>query len=303
MGDRRAAAILAAGEGVGARDWFMLPLFDRIFEVGYGQDYTEYGLEYNLDAPAAGLGGAGTWIEMYRVYLVDDEALILSDMERSIPWYEHDFQLAGSSTDPRLALHEIFLLKPDAVFTDIKMPGMSGFELVRALREKELECEVVIVSAYEDFDYARQAIQLEGFDYLIKPVEATQFAQLLDRLRKRLERRYPHRNLPATQSAELNAIIQHLNAGLKEKSSLSQLAARFNISPNYICGLFSRHLGTTYSAYLTKIRMELAARLLSTTDKPVKEIAMESGYDDYFYFCRVFREFHSVTPTRYRQGR
>jgi len=237
---------------------------------------------------------------MYSVYLVDDEALILSDMQRSIPWYEHDFQLVGSSTDPRLALHEILDLKPNVVFTDIKMPRMTGFELVKALREKELECEVVIVSAHEQLDYARQVIQLEGFDYLIKPVEEKQYTELLDRLLKRLEKKYPHRNLPATGSSELNAIIQHLNRNLVQKSNLAQLAQQFNISPNYICSLFSKHLGTTYSAYLTKIRMEQAARLLAGSDAPVKEVALKSGYEDYFYFCRVFREYHGTTPTQYR---
>ena len=98
----------------------------------------------------------------------------------------------------------------------------------------------------------------------------------------------------------LNAIIQHLNRNLVQKSNLTQLAQQFNISPNYICSLFSKHLGTTYSAYLTKIRMEQAARLLAGTDAPVKEIALKSGYEDYFYFCRVFREYHGATPTQFR---
>ena len=240
---------------------------------------------------------------MYRVYLVDDESLILADMAKTIPWCEYGFQLAGSCTDPRLALHEILDLKPEVVFTDIKMPQLSGFDLIRALRQKELGCEVVVVSAYEDFDYARQTILLEGFDYLIKPVGATQYAELLGRLLKRLEKRFPHRNLPSTASAELNSILQYLNRHLQEKASLAQLSGQFNISPNYICSLFSKHLGTTYSAYLTKIRMERAALLLSTTDKPVKEIAAEAGYEDYFYFCRVFREFHAATPTQFRSGR
>ncbi len=240
---------------------------------------------------------------MYSVYMVDDEALILSDMQKSIPWFEHDFQLVGSSTRPELALEEISALLPDVVFTDIKMPGMSGFDLVRTLRARDAVCEFVIISAYEQFEYARQVIQLEGFDYLIKPVEAKQFTELFSRLLARLDKKHPHRKLPSTSSSELNQIILHLNRNFGEKYTLGQLAKQFNISPNYICSLFSRHLHTTYSAYLTKIRMELAARLLSETDKPVKEVAVDSGYEDYFYFCRVFREYFSRTPTQYRNGR
>lgn len=239
---------------------------------------------------------------MFSAYLVDDEPLILSDMRASIPWFEHNFQLVGTSADPVAALAEIAEIRPDAVFTDIKMPGMDGLELIRRVKESGADCEFVILSAYDRFEYARRFIQLEGFDYLIKPVERTQLTDLMERLRTRLEKKYPSRDFPSTSSAELNRIILHLNRNPSEKHSLAALSRQFNISPNYICSLFSRHMGTTFSAYVLKIRMELAARLLRDTAKPVKEVAADSGYDDYFYFCRVFRDYFSRTPTQYRNG-
>lgn len=239
---------------------------------------------------------------MFSAYLVDDEPLILSALRESIPWFEHNFQLVGAATDPGEALREIASLRPDVVFTDIKMPMMTGFDLIKRLREQGAECEFVIVSAYEKFEYARQVIQLEGFDYLIKPVEPIQFADLMERLHRRLEKKFPSRDFPSTSSAELNRIILHLNRNPEEKYSLAGLAKQFNISPNYICSLFSKHMDTTFSAYLLKIRMEYAARLLKGTAKPVKEVAVECGYEDYFYFCRVFRDYFSRTPTQYRSG-
>lgn len=237
---------------------------------------------------------------MYRVYLVDDEALVLESMVKSIPWAEHDLEVAGMSTDPLAAREEILALRPEVVFTDIKMPGMTGLELIGSVREAGLESEFVVVSAHESFDYARQVIQHGGFDYLIKPTEGEQMAELLARLLARLEKKLPHRNLPTTSSGELNRIILHLNRSIDQKHTLGEIAAIFNISSGYICNLFSKHLGITFSAYLTKIRMEAAARALAATDKPVKQIAAECGYEDYFYFCRVFREFHGRTPTQMR---
>lgn len=66
--------------------------------------------------------------------------------------------------------------------------------------------------------------------------------------------------------------------------------------------LFSRYLETTFTAYMTKIRMEAATQLLTTSILPVKEIAMVCGYQNYFYFCRVFKDIYSCTPTDYRKA-
>lgn len=239
---------------------------------------------------------------MYTVYLVEDEPLVLSDMRESIPWAEHDLTVVGTSTDPAKALDEILTLKPEVVFTDIHMQDTSGLELIDRLKKQGAECEFVVVSAHERFEYARQVIQLGGFDYLIKPVVEEQYTDLLTRLLQRLDHKHPHKNLPSTSSNELNQIILYLNRSLVRKHSLKEISAKFSISSNYICSLFSKHLQTTFSAYTTKIRMENADRLLLSTQKSVKEIALDCGYDDYFYFCRVFRDYYGCTPTQRRSG-
>lgn len=237
---------------------------------------------------------------MYNVYLVDDEPLVLDDMRKSIPWAEHDLSVCGTQTNPASAVSEILQKKPDVVFTDARMPNISGLDLIALLREEELECEFVVISAHESFTYARQLVQQGGFDYLLKPVEPEQYTDLLYRLVQRLNQKNPQHRLPTTSSSELNRIILYLNQTLTCKHSLSEIAGAFSISSNYICSLFSKHLQTTFSSYLTKIRMEQAAKLLLAPDRPVKEIASLCGYEDYFYFCRVFRDYYCCTPTQYR---
>jgi len=239
---------------------------------------------------------------MYSVYLVEDEALVLADIQQSIPWIENNFYVAGSNTDSSIAYLEIKKLKPDVVFTDLKMPGKSGFDLIREIREQELCCEFVVISAYETFEYARELMLLDGFDYLVKPVLESQFDELFQRLLTKLEHKYGEQLLPNTSSEELNRITAYLNRNLTQKHSLQTIAHQFTINPNYICKLFSKHLDTTFSSYLTRIRMEHAARLLKETNKTVKEIAAFSGYYDYFYFCRIFRGYYQCTPTQYRGG-
>lgn len=238
---------------------------------------------------------------MYRVYFVDDEPLALRHMLSLFPWQEHAFEVCASHTSPTAALREILALSPDVVFTDIHMAQMGGLELITSLKAEGCEALFVVVSAHDKFEYAQRLLRMEGFDYLIKPVEATQCADLLSRLRQRLDARGEKPQRPATASADLNLILSHLQRNFMHRQTLSNIAQQFSISPNYICRLFSKHLNTTFSSCLSKIRMEHAARLLCESELSVKETAAQSGYDDYFYFCRVFRDTYGCTPTQYRQ--
>lgn len=237
---------------------------------------------------------------MYSVYILDDEPLVLEDMKKAIPWNEHNLLIIGSNTDPVKAKREILSLKPEVVFTDLIMPNLSGLELIDSLKARGLDSVFVVISAHENFNYARQLIHLEAFDYLIKPVQKKQYEELFSRLQARLEKRFAHDKTPMTNSDELNNILLYLNKNIGKKHTLKEIAKRFNFSSNYICSLFSKHLGITFSSYITKIRMEAAEKLLLNTNKNVKEISSLIGYEDYFYFCRVFRDFFACTPTQLR---
>ncbi len=239
---------------------------------------------------------------MYDVYLVDDEPLILRDMLRSVAWAENNFAVVGTQTDPAQAAEDISRLSPDVVFTDMKMARMTGLELIATLKARGCTAEFVVISAYDRFEYVRQMIILEGFDYLIKPVDEAQYSELFTRLRKKLSAKHAKGRRPATASPELNQILEYLRAHFAEKQTLNQIAQQFSINPQYICRLFSKYLDTTFSTHLAKLRMEHAEALLRTTEKSIKEIAALSGYDDYFYFCRVFREANGCTPTQYRRA-
>lgn len=238
---------------------------------------------------------------MYRVYIVDDEPLALCHLTALFPWQEHAFDVCGSNTSPTAAMREILLFSPDVVFTDIHMAQMGGLDLITSLKAEGCEALFVVVSAYDKFEYVQRLLRMEGFDYLIKPVEETQCADLLDRLRQRLDARGEKKHRPATASTDLNRILCYLQLNFMHRQTLAQIAQQFSISPNYICRLFSKHLNTTFSNHLSKIRMEHAARLLLESDLSVKQTAAQSGYDDYFYFCRVFRDTYACTPTQYRK--
>ena len=240
---------------------------------------------------------------MYKVFFVDDEQLVLDSFMSKSVFMECGYINIGHSTNPLEAVKMVLEMNPDVVFTDLKMPLLSGVELMNEIKNAGFGGEFVIISAYREFEEARRFFTMDGFDYLVKPVSDTDLQDLLEKLSVKLGEKNPEGGpVKETSSAELNKITAFLHKHMAEKHTLDSLCKEFDLKPNFVCKLFSRHLGTTYTSYLTSMRMEEAAFLLRTTQKPVKEITHMCGYQDYFYFCRVFRDKYGCTPSVYRGG-
>ncbi|HHV11631.1 MAG TPA: response regulator [Clostridiales bacterium] len=240
---------------------------------------------------------------IYRVYMVDDEPMALANYKAEIAWVENNFELVGMNTNPLKAIEEIDRLQPHVIFTDIMMPFINGLELIERLKEKHSKAEYILISAFDDYRYLRKSLQLDAFDYLLKPVTKNDYEALFIRIHQRLSEKFKEETIePIVCSEKFNAILNYLNLNLQEKYSLSDISEKFNISSNTLCSYFNRYLNTTFVNYMIKIRMEYARKLLLQTSKSVKEIAVLSGYDDYFYFCRLFQRSYHSSPTALRKN-
>lgn len=125
-------------------------------------------------------------MEEYRVLLVDDEEEIRSGISRKIDWASLGFALVGEAGNGEEALEQAEQLHPDVVLTDIKMPFMDGLELCRHLRQSLPGAKLVVFSGFDDFEYARQAVSMGVFEYILKPINAQELSQVLIRLREQL---------------------------------------------------------------------------------------------------------------------
>ena len=124
---------------------------------------------------------------MYRVILADDEEIIREGVARAVGWEALGLLLVAVAQDGEDALAQAKDLRPDIIITDIRMPRMDGLDLIRALREQQPNCKIVILTGHSEFDYARTALQLEVSDYLLKPVELMPLCRVLIRLRRELD--------------------------------------------------------------------------------------------------------------------
>ncbi|MBR6541683.1 MAG: response regulator [Anaerotignum sp.] len=126
-------------------------------------------------------------IEKYKILLVDDEEEVRTSMIQKIDWEKSGFVVIGDAENGKDALEKIEILEPDVVLTDIRMPYMDGLELAQELRRQRPSVKVVIFSGYDDFVYAKQAIQLNIIEYILKPVNARELTDILGKIKNNLD--------------------------------------------------------------------------------------------------------------------
>ncbi|MNB95587.1 putative response regulatory protein [compost metagenome] len=125
---------------------------------------------------------------MHKVLIVDDEVLARVGIKSFVQWNEAGFEVVGEAENGKKALAMIIDLKPDIVITDIHMPVMNGIELIKAVKEKNIQVEFLILSAYDDFEYVKEAMRLGANDYILKlEMEPKALTELLDKLREKIE--------------------------------------------------------------------------------------------------------------------
>ena len=124
---------------------------------------------------------------MLRVFLVEDESTIRETLRDTVPWAQCGYEFAGEAGDGEMALPLIRQAKPDVLITDIRMPFMDGLDLSRLVLREFPRAKIVIISGYDDFEYARQAIDIGVERFLIKPITKNSLMGVLGELKEKIE--------------------------------------------------------------------------------------------------------------------
>ncbi|MDQ0173234.1 response regulator transcription factor [Paenibacillus tundrae] len=143
---------------------------------------------------------------MYRVFLVDDEPSIREGLTTIINWEEYGFEVIGTAASGREAIERFDELKPDLTIIDIRMPGMTGLDVIEEVREHHADAHFLILSGYADFDYAKKAISFGVDGYLLKPVDEEEIISELQRISVVLTR---ERETNARHAGEDTAYREH----------------------------------------------------------------------------------------------
>jgi two-component system response regulator YesN len=173
-------------------------------------------------------------ISMISVLIVDDEYLIRSLIRNSIPWEKYGLEVIGEAGDGEEALSFIEIHRPQIALVDINMPICNGLELAQKVQERRFPTRIIFLTGYREFEYAKQAVAYQAFDYLLKPISIQEMVSTLTRLRQEIDAEqesFAHIQRIERQSSKGKQLLRErflhqLAFGRVHKTS-SQLSAEF----------------------------------------------------------------------------
>lgn len=169
---------------------------------------------------------------MLKVFLAEDEYVVREGIKNNVDWAAHGYEFCGEASDGELAFPMIQRLKPDIVITDIKMPFMDGLELSRMIKKEFPWIEIVILSGYAEFDYAKEAISIGVAHYLTKPISGDELLKEIDELSDKIEEKKQELKLKEKYIQEMaenydedrRKLFQHMVLGDMSVAELNELA-------------------------------------------------------------------------------
>ena len=132
---------------------------------------------------------------MIKIFLVEDEVVMRNGIKNNIPWEKEGLLFAGEASDGELAYPLIKKVQPDILITDIRMPFMDGLELSELVKKEFPRIKIIILSGYNEFDYAKQAIHIGVTDYLLKPITASKLLEAVKKVAEVIEREREEENM------------------------------------------------------------------------------------------------------------
>ena len=247
---------------------------------------------------------------MYKLIIIDDDSFMHKHFVSGYNWENMGYKICASFTTAEECLAYLEKESADAIITDIKMPNMSGLELAQACLELYPQMPIILLSAFSSFEYAKQAIEYNVIDYLLKPIEDKELLRSLNKLTAYLEKakfseEFDMGDMSLTElsgenNIKLSQIKDYISENLSDNITVNDVANHAMINPKYFSFYFKKHTGFVFSTYLKNARMEKARDMLVNTDLKVSTIAHMVGYKITSPFFTYFSEKYGMTPTEYR---
>ena len=163
---------------------------------------------------------------MLRVFIVEDESIIRETLRDTVPWSKCGYTFVGEAADGELALPLIRETRPDVLITDIRMPFMDGLDLSRLVLQEFPQTKIIIISGFDDFEYARQAIDLGVERYLLKPITKNALITVLDEVREKIESEQAQMNYLAQFKQEAQEYEQYARRDFLEQVVAGRLSVQ-----------------------------------------------------------------------------
>lgn len=257
---------------------------------------------------------------MYKVAIIDDEPLIVEGLSRTMAWEKWKCQVIGTAGDGKEGMEMIREKRPDIVITDICMPKMDGLRMIAGLKSEFPDMQLIILTGYREFEYAREAISLGVARFLLKPSRMNELEEAMETVTGRLDQEnrpissagfadvepeFLQKEEEEEENSEANSFIvknalEYIRTNSREKLRLSDVAEQVYVSQWHLSKLLNKHTGKTFSDILNGARMERSKELLKNPSLRICDVAEMVGFQDLAHFSRVFKRMEGMSAGEYR---
>ena len=237
-----------------------------------------------------------------KLLVADDEEVIRRGVAKYIRLHTDRFDKIYEAENGQEAIDLLLKYQPDILLLDVQMPLKNGLDVMKEAQRAGLHPIVVILSGYDEFKYAQQALRFGAKEYLLKPARASDILKCLNRLvddSLGLEE-------PCVQEEEngTNQLVkrakEYIAEHYMENITLSGTAEILGITGGYLSTLFQKSLQCGFIDYLNRVRIERACCYLEQNYFKTYEIAYKVGFRDEKYFSKVFKKVMGMSPKEYR---
>ncbi|WP_455714692.1 response regulator transcription factor [Anaerosporobacter sp.] len=239
-----------------------------------------------------------------KLLIADDEDVIRNGISKYVKLHTDCFNKILLAENGQEAIEQILKYQPDIVLLDVQMPIKTGLEVMKEIKLAGLSPIIIILSGYDEFKYAQQALRLGARDYVLKPVRSSDILKMVTEYADELS--YQTKNIQDSKETGLNPLVNQAKEYIEENYynnlTLQQVADKVSISAGYLSTLFNQELKCGFADYLNEVRVNHACTYLKQNYFKTYEIAYKIGFNDEKYFSKVFKKIKGMSPSEYKKG-
>ena len=233
------------------------------------------------------------------VLIIDDEPHIIEALTLTVKWEKFGFSIGDAVSNAQCALELLKSNRYSLIFTDIRMPGVDGLKLIEKIRESDSDTEVVIISGYNNFEYAKRAISLKVSSYILKPIDPEEVEQFLAQMKAKFDSSENIQKPLTEVYGDFGEVIQYVNDNYRKSITVKDLSEKFHINTAYLGVKFKQATGDGFHSYINKLRIEYVKANYRRRNCKMSFLITDAGFSSHQHFYKQFRKIEGMPFNEY----